>query len=91
MSLGKKDIVRNISTKAQISLSASNELLNGFINIIKLKSKTKTIKISKFGTFCYKKTPSRIGRNPITGETYPIHERSKLTYLSSDKVRKLLN
>ena len=91
MSLGKKDIVKNISTKTQISTLASSQLLNVFIEIIKSQSKSKVIKISKFGSFYYKKTPSRLGRNPKTKENFPIQERLKLTYLSSNKVRKILN
>ena len=91
MSLGKKDIAKNISNKAQISRSASDDFLNSFISIIKSKSVTNIVKISNFGTFYYKKTPSRFGRNPMTNEIFPISERSKLNYISSNKIRNILN
>ena len=91
MSLGKKDIVKNISSKAQISSSQSNQLLNSFISSIKSNSYKNLVKLPNFGTFYYKKTPSRIGRNPKTRETFPIPARSKLYFLTSSKVRKLFN
>lgn len=91
MSLGKKDISLNISTKAHISLSTSSQILNSFLELIKQKSKSSSIKLSNFGTFYYKKSPPRIGRNPKTKETFPISERSKLTFISSNKVRNIFN
>tara|TARA_X000000368_G_scaffold325766_1_gene262796 strand:+ start:10540 stop:10815 length:276 start_codon:yes stop_codon:yes gene_type:complete len=91
MSLGKKDISINISTKAHISLITSSQLLNSFLEIIKKESNNSHIKISNFGTFYYKKSPSRIGRNPRTKENFPIIERLKLTFISSNKVRNIFN
>ena len=91
MSLGKKDIVHNISTKAHISKSQSNQILNSFIDIIKINSSNKNVKLANFGTFYYKKTPARIGRNPKTKEAFPIVARSKLNFLASNSIKKLFN
>ena len=91
MSLAKRDISINISNKAQIPRSLSDTFLDSFISIIKSKSVTNTVKISNFGSFFYKKTPRRLGRNPKTKESYPIPEKLKLNYLSSNKVRNVLN
>tara|TARA_Y100000768_G_scaffold36515_1_gene23870 strand:- start:193 stop:468 length:276 start_codon:yes stop_codon:yes gene_type:complete len=91
MSLGKRDIVKNISAKASLSNLVSGEILNSFLSLIKSNSVNKTIKISNFGSFYYKKTPKRIGRNPKTKETFPIPARSKLVFLSSNKVKDLFN
>ena len=91
MSLGKRDIVKNISAEAHLTNLISSEILNCFISLIKSNSVNKTIKISNFGSFYYKKTPKRFGRNPKTKETFPIPARSKLTFLSSNKVKNLFN
>ena len=91
MSLGKKDISLNISSKAQISKVNSNKILNSFLKIIIENSKKSTLKISNFGTFRYKKSPLRIGRNPKTKEIFRIPQRSKLTYSSSNAVKNILN
>jgi integration host factor subunit alpha len=91
MSLGKKDISINISTKAQISISNSNSLLNFFLTLIKDNSKNKAIKISNFGTFSYKDTPQRLGRNPKTRENFIISKRAKLYFKPSNNIKSTLN
>lgn len=91
MSLGKKDISINISSKAQISSRTSVNIINSFIELIKINSQDKIIKISKFGSFYRKSSPARIGRNPKTKEEFIVVERSKLTFKSSNKVKNNLN
>ena len=91
MSLGKKDISKNISTKAHFSLNDSEIFLNSFLKILKDKGRTNIIKISNFGTFEKKITPQRIGRNPKTKEEFIINKRSKFTFKSSNNVKSFLN
>ena len=87
----KKDIIKNITTEAHISSSISNKFLNSFVQVIIEESKTYSIKISGFGTFYYRSSPQRIGRNPLTKEEYVITERSKLCLKVSDNIKKSLN
>ena len=91
MSLGKKDISKNISTKAHFSLNESEIFLNSFLKLLKDKSINNLIKISKFGTFEKKITPQRIGRNPKTKEEFIINKRLKFTFKSSNNVKSFLN
>jgi len=91
VSLGKKDISKNISSKAHLSLANSQKLIESFLNLIKENSKYNLVKLSGFGTFHYKKSPSRVGRNPKTKKEYPISKRSKLIFSSSNKVKNFLN
>ena len=91
MSLGKKDISKNISTKAHFSLNESENFLNSFLKLLKDKGRNNIIKISKFGTFEKKITPQRIGRNPKTKEEFIINKRSKITFKSSNNVKSFLN
>ena len=91
MSFGKKDISKNISTKAQISRNNSDIFLKKFFDIVVLNSKTKIIKISNFGTFFVKNTPQRLGRNPKTKEEFIIPSRSKIFFKYSNKIRSLIN
>ena len=90
MSLGKKDIVKNISSKALITSKASSLFLEAFLTIIK-ENKTKKIKISKFGTYYSHKSPARIGRNPKTKEEFKILASQKLAFKASNKVKSILN
>jgi integration host factor subunit alpha len=91
MSFGKKDICNNISSKALISKDTSKEFFTNFLNIVTLKSKSKIVKISNFGTFYTKNTPQRLGRNPKTKEEFIISKRSKLIFKPSNKIRSIIN
>ena len=91
MSFGKKDIVNNISSKAQISRDISKELFESFLNLVYSKSITRKVKISNFGTFYFKSTPKRLGRNPKTKEEFVISKKSKLFFKTSNKIRSIIN
>ena len=91
MSLGKKDIVTNIASRAQISLSLSRNLLDTVIELIKNQSNSKIVKIAGFGRFQIQKTPTRLGRNPKTKEHFVITERSKLSLKPSQNIKNILN
>ena len=71
MGFGKKDIVKNISSKALISLESSSLVLEAFLSFIK-ENRAHKIKISKFGTYYLHNSPARIGRNPKTNKEYEI-------------------
>ena len=91
MSLGKKDIVKNITSKAQISNIIASSLLNKFIEIISNESRKWPVKISNFGTFYTHKSPKRIGRNPLTKEEFIIKERLKINFNPSKATKELIN
>ena len=90
MGFGKKDIVKNISSKALFSSQTSNLFLNAFLDLIK-ENKRKKIKISKFGSYYLHKSPARIGRNPKTKEEFKILASEKLAFKASNKVKSILN
>ncbi len=90
MGFGKKDIVKNISSKALISSKSSSLVLEAFLGFIK-QNKRRHIKISNFGTFYLHKTPARLGRNPKTKEEFKILPSEKLAFKASNKVRSFFN
>ena len=90
MGFGKKDIVKNISSKALFSSKTSSLFLEAFLSFIK-QNKNQKIKISKFGTYYLHKSPARIGRNPKTKEEYKIPASEKLSFKASNKVKSILN
>ncbi len=91
MGLAKRDISRNISLKAQISLKLSKQLLDKFLETVRIESQSNSVKISNFGTFYFHKTPERIGRNPMTKEEFTIKKRSKLVFKASNNIKKFFN
>ena len=88
MSLTKKDLADNVSKKLRLSKKDSLFLINYFFKTL---SVNKHINIINFGTFIYKKTPKRIGRNPKTLQEFKIKPRRKLTFKPSDEVKQNIN
>jgi len=90
MGFGKKDIVKNISSKALISSKSSSLVLEAFLSFIK-RNKSHKIKISKFGTYYLHNSPARIGRNPKTKEEKEISKRDVILFKPSKEFREYLN
>jgi nucleoid DNA-binding protein len=91
MNITKKDVVKSITKKSLIPSSEGSKILEVFMQLIKSKAKLGSVKMSGFGTFSFKKTPKRIGRNPKTKDSYIIQERIKLNFKSSNKLKGKLN
>ena len=91
MSFTKSDIAKNIAKKILVSNQSAKQLLDNFIQVVVSESSKRQLKISGFGTFLRKKTPSRIGRNPKTGEEFEIPERYKLNLVLSNKIKEKIN
>ena len=91
MSCTKSDIAKNIANKTSISNQKAKQLLDRFIQVVVYSSNKSQVKISGFGTFLRKKTPSRIGRNPKTGEEFEISKRTKLNLILSNKIKEKIN
>lgn len=92
MSKTKRDIVDDVTLQTGLSKKNSQDLLEHFIFYLKSNlKKNHFIKISNFGTFEAKTTPSRIGRNPITKEEFTISERNRITLKTSKKIKEVLN
>lgn len=92
MSLGKKSIVKNIVKESKFTTSQAINLIDSFLSLVITKSQAKkNVKLSGFGTFSFKKTPKRVGRNPKTLDSYIIPELNKLNFKPSQKLKEKLN
>ena len=91
MNFSKKKIVKNITIKTRLSSDEAASILESFLLLIKTKSKSRTVKISSFGSYCFKKTPKRIGRNPKTKDSYIIPQLNKLNFSPSGKIKEKIN
>ena len=91
MNLTKNNIVNKIKTNSSLPSNEALRMFESFLSLIKTQSKTKSLKLSGFGTFSFKKTPKRIGRNPKTQDSYIIPEIKKLNFKPSKKVKEQLN
>ena len=90
MSVTKKDLANNISKKIGLSQKDSLFFVKEFFKIL-ADHNSSNININKFGTFIFKKTPKRVGRNPKTLQEFNIKSRQKLTFKPSDEVKRNMN
>ncbi len=91
MTFTKSNIVKNITKKSSISTAEGSDIMESFLKLIKNKALSNLVKLSNFGSFSFKKTPKRIGRNPKTKDSYIIHEMSKLNFKPSNIIKKKIN
>ena len=91
MTVTKKIISKKLSEDTEISSKDAKVFVDSFIEIIKNNSRNNLIKIHDFGSFLYKTTPKRVGRNPKTGETHIIKSRKRLVFRASFKLKNFLN
>ena len=92
MSLGKKDITKNISIKTHITNKLSSQLLESFLKKIQLNIvNNNNIKIPNFGAFRLHTTPRRLGRNPKSKQEYQIPEIKKASFKASKKIKLIIN
>ena len=91
MNLCKTNIIKNISKQSLVSSSDATSILESFLLLIKDKAKLKSVKLSRFGSFSFKKTPKRFGRNPKTKDSYIIPALNKLNFKPSNKIKESIN
>ena len=91
MNLCKTNIIKNISKQSLVSSSDATSILESFLLLIKDKAKLKSVKLTRFGSFSFKKTPKRLGRNPKTKDSYIIKVSNKLNFKPSNKIKDKIN
>ena len=91
MNFSKSNLIKNIAKKTLVSAGEASGILESFLLLIKGKAKLKLVKLSRFGSFSFKKTPKRLGRNPKTQDSYIIPELNKLNFKLSNKIKEKLN
>ena len=91
MNLSKKNIIKNVAKNSLISNKDALSLFESFLKIVKSKSRSRSVKISSFGTFSFKKTSKRVGRNPKTLDSYIIPMINKLNFKPSEKIKRKIN
>ena len=91
MNFSKINIIKNISKQSLVSSGDAANILGSFLLLIKDNAELKLVKLSRFGSFSFKKTPKRVGRNPKTKDSYIIPMLNKLNFKSSSKIKEKIN
>ena len=91
MNFSKINIIKNISKQSLVSSGDAANILGSFLLLIKDNAELKSVKLSRFGSFSFKKTPKRVGRNPKTKDSYIIPVLNKLNFKPSNKIKENIN
>ena len=91
MNFTKKHILKNITDNCSLNNKDGLRLLESFLQLTSVNAKSMPVKISGFGSFIYKTTPERIGRNPKTNDLYEIKSFKRLVFRASTRLKKLIN
>ena len=91
MNFTKKDLINKITKESSVSSIEGTQILESFLFLVKSNAKLKIVKLSGFGSFAFKKTRERIGRNPKTNDSYIIPIMKKLTFKPSNKIKGSIN
>ena len=79
--LTRAELAQAVLDDLGLSFSESERLVDCFFNeISKALEAGNNVKISSFGTFSVKERKQRIGRNPKTGQEYPIKAHKSITF-----------
>jgi integration host factor subunit alpha len=93
MTITKADLVQQIyEKKPDLIKSQAVEMVETFLRLSK-KSLIEGdgLLLSGFGKFCVHKKKARRGRNPQTGETVILAERTVIVFKCSGKLREKMN
>ena len=73
----KKEFVKKVSDKTGLTVRESEKVVNAVLDtIVENVCQGKRVSFVGFGTFYSMKRASSVGRNPRTGKTIPIAERT---------------
>ena len=75
--------------KIPLSSEMQLSILESFCYLLKINQIQS--KLSSFGSFSFKNTPKRLGRNPKTKDSYIIPEINKLNFKPSNKIKEKIN
>ena len=71
--VGKNDLVGNVAGTTELTKENTKKVVNAVLEgIFTTLQQSGKLQLTKFGTFCVKKTKGRQGRNPATGQPITI-------------------
>lgn len=90
--MNKKELVKAISEKLEITQKAAGEQLEAMLDVITAElANGGEVKITGFGTFSVSERSAREGRNPQTGETIQIAASKAPKFKSAKALKDVVN
>lgn len=90
--MNKKELVKAISEKLEITQKAAGEQLDAILDVITEELVNGgEVKITGFGTFSVAERAAREGRNPATGETIQIAASKTPKFKAAKALKDVVN
>ena len=84
----KKEIIEKISENTGLNKVIVKRIVDEFLKVLFVAFLNKErVELRDFGIFYFKKTKSKKGRNPKTGQLVIIPERTKIVFKPSKKIK----
>ncbi len=88
----RADLVEILRDEVDLTRKECAALLEGVLDeIANCLTEDNPVKISTFGSFIVRQKGERMGRNPRTGEPYPIAPRKVIVFRPSPKLKHWIN
>ena len=88
----RADLSEAVYQEAGLSRNESAELVESVLNEISdVLVRGEMVKLSSFGSFVVRQKGERVGRNPTTGEEFPILPRRVLVFRASHVLKNQIN
>ena len=85
MALTKGELIQTTMQHCELKRHDATKFVEDFFTIISISlEKGEEVKIPGFGNFMLREKKSRVGRNPKTGEEFPISARRVVSFRPSN-------
>jgi len=89
--MGKKELIERLSKNFEMSKAETESIFNEMFGTIEeILQEGNEVSIPRFGKFIVYQSKSRQGRNPATGESVNIPEKTRVKFKPSDKLKQNL-
>lgn len=84
----KKEIIEIVSQQTKLNKNLTKAIVETVFEVfIEILAKEHRIEIRNFGVFKVKRTPARIGRNPVTKESADVPARNIIQFKAGKYMR----
>ncbi len=89
--MNKKDIIEIVNKKTKHEVRHISIIVECLLNVfMKTLAQERRIEIRDFGVFEVRRTPPRVGRNPITGEEASVPARNVVHFKAGKRMRRVV-
>lgn len=87
----KKEIIELVAERTKLNKNLTKAIVECVLDVfIEILAREKRIEVRNFGVFKVKRTPARVGRNPVTKETADVPARNIVQFKAGKYMKQLV-